>query len=174
MHTHLQGLEDRIRYDESLKSILRNPPGTRDDVGAGLVVATYFPRRARLPLGEDLVFNASRPKRRTNVAAANHLAERAYSETLLLTLGRAKNVFDRRPSCATRTGVELLGWIAANDPENEAQRYDLFGTSASEDARGLVKELYEHDALHPFTIRIGEARYADQERAYTFVESDFA
>jgi hypothetical protein len=149
MHPYIATLGTAIKNDPSLKHLLTMPAGTPDDSGASIVTSLIYPQLATIGINGHAVFRAAKPEPGPAREAAAHFAERVHQPNLSEMLGYSHRFLTRRPECSVTVATGLIGWLAANDPANAAQRYGLFGTYASDEAAQLASALRDHEILRP-------------------------
>lgn len=156
MHTYLREIEDAVRNGGPLRELLRthiNPV----DFNSGLVAALIYPQQAHLG-GNGTAFDAREPNPAGVRYATEHFAQRVSGDTLHERMNSSRRFLSKRPSCYVPRATMLIGIIAANHPENEADRRRLYGTAPDDASYELAVKLDK--SLDRLTARIGSA-YVD-------------
>lgn len=153
MHPYLHEIESSIKAPGPLRELLDlriNPV----DFNSGLVAALIYPQQAHLG-GNGSAFDATEPHEAGVRYATDHFAQRIRGETLYEQLNDAQHFLSKRPKCFIPRATMVIGVIAANHPQNEADRRNLYDSIPEQASRDLAVKLDEE--LDRIEARIGEA-----------------
>ena len=172
MHPYIERVQDALVRDAHLKDLLRSPPGTPSDIGAGIATAMVYTGLGSINGSSDAVFVAANPEPKGSRRAALHLGERIEKPTLLDVIRYAPGVVSRRPDCGITPAIGLLGWMAANDPSLAYERTKRFGDTTSIEAGTLVEQLKDQRIFSGLHLTLDDASYRGTELSHRDFRTD--